>query len=324
MRLYLRRGMRKDNNMKDQYRAFYQDLLRLHVGREEALNLVLVQMGLKDATTVGFDNELSKLLKKKGFKFELDESFLEKSIYGLVEYTTNVPLPGAQIIKRLYASKRYSHDRLKKLRSGSSFDQGLAFGFPMCDMLNYCRKEKKEGKHYIEILQDWLKLIPCVEGVKHLDYRLMGALLKYSSSIRVIVHIPCEANCGASLELAERNLRVLESLEPEFKNFVVKEFKKPLLLYGNKWEDIRMLQFSEIKKQGAYFYTGKCSFSLPAIITKGEVLKIKLTPNRKVEIYCGSKKIIESESKKALPWSYTFIFPYESAFVKPQGHRKVL
>ncbi len=298
--------------MKEQYREFYRDLLRLHVSREEALNLALVQMGLKDATTVGFDKELSRLLTKKGFIFELDESFLEKSIYGVVEYTTNVPLPGAQIIKRLYASRKYSRDRLRRLRSGSSFDQGLAFGFPICDMLNYCRKEKKEGKRYIEILQDWLKQIPCVEGIKHVDFRLMGALLKYSSSIRVIVHIPCEANCGASLELAERNLRVLESLDPEFKNYVVEEFKKPLLLYGNNWEDIRMLQLTEIKKQGLCSYIARCSFSLPAIIAKGELIKIKLTPNKKVEIYSGSKKIIESESKKALPWSYTFIFPYDT------------
>lgn len=302
--------------MKDRYREFYRDLLRLNVSREEALNLALVQMGLKDATTVGFYKELSKLLTKKGFIFELDESFLDKSIYGVVEYTTNVPLPGAQIVKRLYVSRKYSREKLKQLRSGSSFDQGLAFGFPICDMLNYCRKEQKEGKHYIGILQDWLKQIPSVEGIKHVDYRLMGALLKYSNSIRIIVHIPCEANCGASLELAERNLRVLESLDSEFKNFVVEEFKKPLLLYGNKWEDIRMVQFTEIKKEGAHFYTARCSFSLPALISKGELLKIKLTPNRKVEVYSGSKKIIESESKKALPWSYTFIFPFESKPVK--------
>ncbi len=307
--------MRKDKNMKEQYRKFYQDLLRLNVSREEALNLALVRMGLKYATTVGFYKELSKLLTKNGFIFELDESFLDKRVYGVVEYTTNVCLPGSQIVRRLYVSRKYSREKLKHLRSGSSFDQGLAFGFPLCDMLNYCRKEKKEGKHYIEILQDWLKQIPSVEGIKHVDYRLMGALLKYSNSIRIIVHIPCEADCGASLELAERNLRVLESLDPEFKNFVVEEFKKPLLLYGNKWEDIRMVQFTEIKKEGAHFYTARCSFSLPAIIAKGELLKIKLTSNKKVEIYSGSKKIIESESKKSLPWSYTFIFPYEAKAV---------
>ncbi len=298
--------------MKEQYRDFYKDLLGLDISREEALNLVLVREGLKNATTVGFNKELCRLLTKKRSIFELDESFLEKSIYGVVEYTTKVPLPGAQVIKRLYVSRKYSRGKLKQLRSGSSLDQGLAFGFPMCDMLNYCRKEKKEGKRYIEILQDWLKRIPCVEGIKQVDFRLMGALLKYSSPFRVIVHIPCEADCRASLELADRNLGVLEDIDPGFKNFVVEEFKKPLLLYGNNWEDICMLQLTEVEKKSACSYTARCSFSLPAIISKGELLRINLTPNRKVEIYLGNKKIIESESKKALQWSYSFIMPYDS------------
>lgn len=298
--------------MKEEYRKLYNNFVRLQTSREEALSLTLVKMGLKDATTVRFDKKLALVLKNKGYIYELDKSYLKKSIYNFVECTTSVRLPGAKVIRRLYVSKRFSRQRLRQLRSGSSFEQGLAFGFPICDILGYCRKEKKEGKTYIEIFKDWLERVPSKNSIKYIDFRLMGNLIKYFQSIRLIVHIPCKNDCRASLELADRNLNILENLDYSFKNYLVEEFKRPLLLYGNNWEDIGVLRLAKLKKQNRYLYTAICSSSLPSIIPGDALLKIKLIPHKKVEVYLSDKMLIQQESPKDLRWSYCFIFPYDS------------
>lgn len=293
-------------------RRFYRDLLKLNVTRESALNIVLVRMGLKDATTTGYSKELNTLLKKNGFLCELDESYLVKSIHGFVEHTTKTPLPGASVVRRLYVARTLSRIKLKKLKTASDFEQALLFGFPMCDILNYCRKVKIEGKGYIDIFADWLAQIPSVHGFKNVDFRLMGGLVKYSQSIRILVHIPCQSNCAASLELAERNLNILGQLDAGFKEYLVGEFRKPILLYANRWEDIGIVQLTDFKRHDANVYDARCVSMLPPLIFPNTQVRITLIPHREVEVNVGNKKIIKQGSKKRLECSYCFIFPYDS------------
>jgi hypothetical protein len=295
---------------KDQ--KLYRALLKSQVSRESALSLVLVAKGLKDAATVGFNKPLAAMLKKNGYICERDESYLRKSIHGFIEHTTKIALPGAPIVRRLYVGKRISRQRLKRLKSGSNFEQGLGFGFPVCDIINYCRKEKTEGKGYIEVFQDWLDGLPAQNGFKYVDFRLMGGLLKYFQASRFIVHIPHRHNCPASLELAERNLSLLERLDCSFKNSLVNELKKPLLLYGNGWDNIGLLQLARVKRLGRYLYRAQYSRALPPIAGGHSSLRIKLIPHKKVEIYSRNKKLLQRQSAKSLSWSYSFIFPYDS------------
>jgi hypothetical protein len=301
-----------EKNILEENRKLYKDFLRLNQSREDALNLILVRMELKDATTVGFNKELASVLKKNGYIYELDESYLTKRIHGFLEYTSKTPLPGAEIVRRLYVGKRISRQRLKQLKSGSNFEQGLLFGFPICDVINFCRKAKREDKRFLEIFKDWLAEIPSRDGLKYVDFRLMGGIVKYFSPIRVIEHVPCLGNCLASLELTERNLDILEQLDPSFKKFAVEEFKKPILLYGNKWEDLGLMRFAELKRKDSDEYAARCSSALPLKIPSNAQLRIRLTPRRKVEVWLNGKKIIKQESKRPIRWSYCFIFPYDS------------
>ena len=234
--------------MMKEYCRLYRELLKLDATRETALNIVLVKMGLKNATTTRFKNRLFRALKAKGFKCEIDVSYVNKVIRSVVEMTTKVHLPGAEISKRLYIGYKISRNRLKQLKKCNSFEEGQGFGFPICDTIHFCRKNKLEGKNYIEIFQDWIEDIPARDGLKYVDFRLTSGLVKYFNSIRIIVHIPHRYNCSASLDLAERNLQILEKLDPAFKNYLINEFKKPILLYGNSVEYIKLMQMVELKK----------------------------------------------------------------------------
>ncbi len=298
--------------MEKKYSKLYKDFMRIQVAPEDALSLTLVKMGLKDATTVGYDKRLALALKNNGYIYELDESYLQKSIHNFIEYTTSVPLPGARVVRRLYVSVRFSRPRLKQLRAGSSFQQGLAFGFPICDILDYCHKEKIAKKDYIEIFQEWLEQTPAKEGFKYIDFRFIGNLIKYFQSMRLIVHIPCNNICRASLDLADRNLNILEKLDYQFKNYVQEVFNKPILLYGNSWDHIGMMQLDDLKKLDYNSYTATSWSSLPQLSPKKEFLRIKLVPHKRVEVYMGDKKVIDLESQKELKWSYCFILPYDS------------
>lgn len=298
--------------MIKEYRQLYRGLLRLGVSRENALNIVLVKMGLKDATTVGFKDKLLGALKARGFRCEIDVSYVSKRIRGVVELSTKVRLPGAEVSKRLYVGYRIPRERLKRLMKCNSFEEGQAFGFPICDTIYFCRKNKSEAKSYIRIFQDWIENIPAKNGFKYIDFRLTSGLVKYFEPIRIITHIPHSYDCPASLGLSERNLNILEQLDPGFKKHLIKEFKKPILLYGNNWEDMKLMQVRELKKINSGIYTAGCSASVPRGFPRDVPLTIKLTPHKKVEMYIKNRKILEQKSAKKLPWSYCVIFPYDS------------
>ena len=169
-----------------EYRRLYRELLKLNVSRENALNIVLVDMGLRDATTMGFKNRLFRVLKAKGFKCEIDVSYVTKKIVGVIELATKVRLPGAEVSKRLYIGKRILRHRLRRIMKCNSFEEGQAFGFPICDTIHFCRKKELEQKGYLKIFQDWIKNIPSRDGIKYIDFRLTSGLMKYFKPFGII------------------------------------------------------------------------------------------------------------------------------------------
>ncbi len=297
---------------KEQYRTLYKNILDCGVNREDALSLILVHKGIKDAMTVSFNQELIEVLRKNKYIWEVDVSYQINRIYGFVEHTTKVPFPGAVVVKRLYVGRGIAREKLRQLKAGSDFDQGWRFGFPMCDVIHYCRKAKYEQKSYMDIFSDWLTSIPCKDDCKYIDFRYIGNLVKYLSSSRLILHIPHYHLCSSSLELAQRNLEVLGSVAPVFKQELIKEFFRPLLLYGNSWKGIGMIQLKDLTKVNSCLYRAKALKSLPDIVPKDVFLDIKLVPQKKVQISVSGKKIVESAAVKEVPWSYWFFLPYDS------------
>ncbi|MBN3040767.1 MAG: hypothetical protein JW867_06530 [Candidatus Omnitrophica bacterium] len=288
-------------------KKIYQFSLKLGLPRESALNLILVKRGLKDATTINYSKKICAFLKKNQYKFEIDESYLKEKVHGFLEYTTKVPLFDAPLIKRLYVGKKISRAGLKQLKSGTNFDQGLAFGFPICDVLNYCKKSKKEGKSYIDIFKDWLSDLPDNDGFKFLDFRFFGGLVKYFRDIRIIVHIPHSPDCIQSLEMADRNLSILKELDSSFYETLIYEFTRPLLIYGDRWRSFSMIQFDGIEKLGTGRYRGRCLKAINSKVAANTELDIKLLPHKKVEIFLKDKKVDKSTSSASIPWSYVFL-----------------
>jgi hypothetical protein len=297
---------------KEKYSCLYKDILSSGVSREDALSLILVHKGFKDAMTTVFNKKLISILRKNRYIFELDESYQTGCIYGFIEHTTKLPLPGAEVVKRLYVGRDICREKLKQLKSVSDFDQGVRFGFPMCDIIYYCRKAKYEKKLYMDIFSDWISHIPGRDNCKDIDFRFIGNLIKYLSSSRLILHIPHHHLCPLSLELAQRNLEVLEQVDPEFKQAFLKESFRPLLLYGNSWETIGMIQLEGLSKVKPCLYRAKAVGSLPERIPRGVFLDIRLVSEKEVRISVSGKEIVKSTAVKRIPWSYWFFLPYDS------------
>lgn len=292
-------------------RLLYRRALRLGVGRESALNLVLVARGLKDATTVPYSPGLPSLLAAAGLRREMDVSYSVQRIYGVIEHTSKIRLPGSLTVKRLYVTRFLSRERLRQLKGADNFMQGVYFGFPVCCILNYCHKFVREKKTYLDIFMDFLESLPCNDGIKSVDFRFMGGIAKYFHSIRVTEYIPCGPDCASSLELIRRNLHILGEMDPRFAAVVDGEFKKSVLIYGNKWESVGFLRLTGLKETGAHTYTARCLDSLPELCPAGKRLAIKLTPHRKTEIFSGGRRLAARESSRPLAWSYCFIVPHD-------------
>jgi len=290
-------------------KKLYRQLVRMSGARECALNVILVDMGLKDAMTIGFSPGVRKVLRENKFQCELDTSYLVNRIHGVVENTSSVFVPGAEVVKRICVAKGLFPRHLKELKQGTHFRQGLFFGFPLCCILHYCRKAAYEKKTYIDVFRDFIAGIPCTGAVKNLDYRFMGGLVKYFRPVRVTEYIPCSPACAQSAALVDRNLAVLEQLDKKFKDAVVADFNDTYLIYGTSWETIGLVRGRGLKKNRNGSYSMRCISTLPATNMGGKAITIDITPHRSVTISLSSKVVVRSSTPRCLPWSYCFIQP---------------
>lgn len=296
----------------EKQKRLYMRLIDLSGARECALNVVLVDMGLKDATTIVYSAQIKKLLVDHGLQCELDTSYLVNRVYRVIEMTSAVPVPGAEVVKRLYVAKGMFPQHLKDLRKGTHFRQGLLFGFPLCCILHYCRKAVYEKKTYLQVFQDFVAGIPSEGAVKQLDYRLMGGFVKYCNAIRVTEYIPCSHECAHSLSLVDRNLAVLEQLDKRFQESVVRDFNDTYLIYGEAWDAIGLVRGRDLKLNRDGSYSMKCLSSLPHAEWEGKTVTVSIVPHRSVVISCPSAPSIRESSKHSLPWSYCFVQPIDT------------
>lgn len=300
--------------MKTAYKKLYRAVMKTGIGREAALNVTLIRMGLKCATTVLYNQELVHLLRREKFTMVVDTSYLLKRIHGFLECVTSTVVPGAPRMKRVYISADLPRPVLEKMTYSTDFFQGHYFGFPVCCMLNYCRKSAQESKSYVDIFTNWLSMVPEKEGIKYLDYRLVGILAKGIVPVRLIQHIPCRHDCRESVELAQKNLSVLEELDPDFKRSVTKGYKKTFLVYGNTWEEAALVQLDAVRRIKGHRYACRCLASLPeGKIPLRSRIEVRLVPHRSVEISTGNgRELVNLSSVNVNPWSYCLLQPYDS------------
>ncbi len=292
----------------------YKEFVKCGVSRDIALKLVLVHMGLKDAMTAGAVVEkILPLLRKKKYIYEIDDSYLQFQVHNFVEYTTKTYSPNAQTLRRFYIGRGIARKKLKQLRLNPyNFDQGVRFGFPMCDIIHYCRKATREGKNYLDIFSDWIEDLPGEAGAKRVDFRFVGSLIKYFNQLRLIEHVPHHPHCEASLTQAQRNLEILGELDPELKRRLIKGFSFPLLFYGDNWQKVGIVQLDGVERIASRRYSARCLRAIPAGLPKGIPLEIHLVPYKKVAIYARGNKIVEHTAPKETKWSYCLFFPYDS------------
>lgn len=299
-------------NVTIRQKRLYERLVAVSGARECALNVILVDMGIKEAMTIGFSPEVRRILKEHKFQCEMDVSYLTNRVLGFVEHTTPVPVPGAEVVRRLYVGKGIYPQHLKDLRSGSHFRQGLLFGFPLCCILHFCRKAAYEKKNYIDVFQDFVAGIPSQGAVKKLDYRLMGGFVKYFNPVRVTEYIPCSHECAQSLALVDRNVSVLEQLDKTFKASVVRDFNDTYLVYGTEWTSVCLIRGRDLKLRSDGSYSMQCLSALPHTDLSGEILDISIVPHKSVLITCSKKSVVRSCSSRRLPWSFCFIQPVDT------------
>ncbi|MCG8432187.1 MAG: hypothetical protein MJA29_13580 [Candidatus Omnitrophica bacterium] len=297
-------------------RQIYRKAVSIGAGREAALNLVLLKRQLKDAATIGYARALTPVLKKNGYQYLIDKSYVVRSIHGFLEETTKTPIPGARLNRRFYAGYGLNRQKLGALARGGHFHQGLLFCFPLCCNLNFCRKASLQGKGFVDILKEWIVSLPCVSpgeaGVKSVDYRLIGGVLKYLQPIRVVQHIPCSACCAESVKLAERNLALLREIEPSFYRQARLEFLRPVFLYGNDWNTVGILQLGRLKKIKKNVFSGRVSAATDVRIRKGMTLTIRLVPHKGIEISSPASVLLRESSSRRIPWSYCCLFPSDT------------